>query len=250
MQKNRRETSVAVLDHGNTLMKLYFIKNETIHWAFFSKNEEAIQKILRRFLPEVLIWVSVIKEDSVFQNFRENFSDILLYKISPLDEGILKNKYQSVETLGTDRWCAVNGAYFLFRHKPFLVIDFGTAVTVEVVNTQGEYLGGSIAPGIRLRFQALHTFTSQLPSVKFQGKTSFIGTNTEESIAGGVINGIIAEYKCLIEQYKQIFGKDLEVYLTGGDSPFFEINLKNANFGNSFLVPVGAYAIFRKNYNL
>ncbi len=241
---------IAVIDKGNTLTKLYFIEKDTISWGFFSRSNVAIKRILEKSPPEVLIWTSVVKNKTLLKELQKNFPEIFFYEVSSTHKGLLKNSYKSPETLGTDRWCAVNGAYYLFQKPPFLVIDFGTAITTDVVNRQGQYLGGSIAPGIYLRFRALNDYTSRLPLIKFQGNVPLIGENTEQSVASGVVNGVLAEYECLIKRYKKLLGEDLTVFLTGGDAPFFEFSLKNANFGNSFLVPLGAYAIYRKNNSI
>lgn len=124
-------------------------------------------------------------------------------------------EYMTPETLGTDRLAAAAGAFFHHRDADLLVIDAGSAMTVDQV-TGGVYRGGSISPGLSMRFRALHEFTGRLPLVTTRTGFSFPGTTTGDAIAGGVMMGMVYE----INEYIRTFGeKHLKpvTVITGGD---------------------------------
>ncbi|MES2761434.1 MAG: type III pantothenate kinase [Bacteroidota bacterium] len=160
----------------------------------------------------------------------------------------LNNLYQSASTLGSDRLAASVGAYNLYPNANVLVIDAGTCIKYNFTNTQNEYLGGAISPGIQMKFKALHHFTSKLPLVETDfSYNDLIGTNTQNSLLSGVLNGSVAEIDGMIDQYKQQFADTICV-LTGGDSEYLAKRLKNSIFAHQNLVLKGLNDIL--NYNL
>jgi type III pantothenate kinase len=159
----------------------------------------------------------------------------------------LKNAYKTPETLGKDRIAAAVAAWHEFPGKDLLVIDAGTAITMDMVTKPGEFLGGAIAPGIDLRFKALHTFTGRLPLIKRKNINYLTGTSTEESINSGVINGIAAEIDGIIDKYKILY-PDLITIFGGGDSKFLHKRLKNSIFALPNPVVNGLHTIL--NYNI
>lgn len=124
-------------------------------------------------------------------------------------------EYGTPETLGADRLAAAAAAWHKFPGADLLVVDAGSAMTVDQV-TGGVYRGGSISPGLSMRFRALHEFTGRLPLVTVRTAFSFPGTTTEDAIAGGVMMGMVYE----INEYIRTFGeKHLKpvTVITGGD---------------------------------
>lgn len=151
------------------------------------------------------------------------------FKIWNKEDGLsIKNRYQS-PTLGSDRLAAVVGGSFLYPNQNVLVVQFGTCLTFDFINANNEYLGGSIAPGIAMRFKALHSFTNQLPELYSIVPCNLIGNTTESSILSGVLNGIIAETKGIIAQYSSQY-PSLVVIFSGGDALYFENNIKINTF--------------------
>lgn len=88
-----------------------------------------------------------------------------------------------------------------YPKKNVLVIDAGTCITFEFKNANDEYLGGAIAPGIQMRFKALHDYTAKLPLVSLASVEDFIGNNTETSILSGVVNNVVQEIDGVINSY-------------------------------------------------
>jgi type III pantothenate kinase len=155
----------------------------------------------------------------------------------------LRNRYGTPETLGMDRLALANGAWQLGGGKPLIAFSAGTALTWEVVNAEGEYLGGGIAPGMRMRFASLHEGTAKLPLVSPEGPFALAGSSTEESIRGGVVLGMAVEIDGLADRARREWGPLTQVFLTGGDAPILVNHLQNVNFADSGLVLLGINAI-------
>ncbi|NER14776.1 type III pantothenate kinase [Leptobacterium flavescens] len=156
------------------------------------------------------------------------------------------NKYGTPETLGVDRIALVAAAAREYPLTNTLVIDAGSCITYDFINAKGEYLGGAIAPGLQMRFKALHQFTAKLPLLENSELNDFIGKDTNSSMISGVQNGMINEVEGIIGQYSQRF-KDLTVILTGGDTQFLSKRLKNTIFANSKFILGGLNYILEYN---
>lgn len=156
------------------------------------------------------------------------------------------NGYASPDTLGADRICAAVGARSHFPGSTVLAIDMGTCITYELVTAQGEYLGGGISPGMRMRFRALAEFTGKLPRVEAAADFPLIGTDTASSIRSGVQNGIRLEIDGIISSHLEQY-PDLRTVGTGGDLPYFERLSKRPIFADPILVLRGLHEILLHN---
>ncbi|MEX0363086.1 MAG: type III pantothenate kinase, partial [Allomuricauda sp.] len=143
-----------------------------------------------------------------------------------------KNSYATPHTLGMDRVALATAAFYKNPRKNTLVVDAGTCITYDMINDSGEYVGGAISPGIRMRYRAMNNQTAALPLLEPDDILDFIGNSTETSMHSGVINGVSQEIDGVIDQYRSRF-QDLTVILTGGDFHFFAKRLKNTIFANS-----------------
>ncbi len=151
-----------------------------------------------------------------------------------------------LETLGYDRMAAVVGANEQFPHRDILVIDAGTCITYEFIDSKGQYHGGNISPGMQMRFKALHQFTGRLPLVDTNGRKLPMGRDTETAIRAGVMKGMEYEISGYIESMKHKY-PELLVFLTGGDDFSFDSSVKSIIFADRFLVLKGLNRIL--NYN-
>lgn len=158
----------------------------------------------------------------------------------------IKNAYSSPETLGLDRLCAAVGAFTLFPDSNCLIIDAGTAITFDLLNNKNEYLGGSISPGLTTRYKALAHFTKKLPELSYLNEINYPGNNTVNSIHAGVQYGILYETEGYITHLEKLYN-NLNVIITGGDSIFFERNLKKHIFVQPNLVAIGLHRILEIN---
>ncbi len=139
----------------------------------------------------------------------------------------LKIKYRNPLEVGADRIANALAATHLHPEKNLIVVDFGTATTLCVVNRQKEYLGGSILPGIRMSMQALENQTAKLPSVEIKEPDSMIGRSTVESIQSGLFYGQLNMVRgmfegILAEENWQGREDKPRIIGTGGFSSMFE----------------------------
>ncbi|MHC4926080.1 MAG: type III pantothenate kinase [Planctomycetota bacterium] len=118
-------------------------------------------------------------------------------------------------TVGTDRLVAAAAAYSVVEDA-VVVADFGTAVTIDLVDDNGVFMGGTIAPGFDLSLEAMHTGTAKLPTVKMQKPEQVYGANTEEAMRAGVYWAAIGMLETLCRKYAEQLGKWPQVVLTGG----------------------------------
>lgn len=109
---------------------------------------------------------------------------------------------------------------------PLIVVDFGTATTFDVVNQQGTYLGGVIAPGPNLSVEALHAAAAQLPNVAIARPDHIIGRGTQDAMQSGVYWGYIGLIEGLIRRIEHEYGGKMKVVGTGGLAPLFQEGTK------------------------
>ena len=127
-----------------------------------------------------------------------------------------------------------------------LAIQAGSCLVTDLVTAKGDYLGGTIAPGLRMRLRALEHFTARLPLLEPTPVDYLVGDTTEKSILSGVVNGLVGEIEGMICRYQAQFSP-LKVVLTGGDAPLLSNSLKNSIFAAPNLVLLGLYKILRFN---
>ncbi len=129
----------------------------------------------------------------------------------------IKNLYKRKREVGQDRLVNAFAARELYG-APAVVIDFGTAVTFDIVSRKGEYLGGLIMPGIKMSLASLYEKTALLPRVKLKAAKDIIGKDTVNSIRGGILFGLGAMCDGLVARYKKNLGRNLKVIATGGNA--------------------------------
>lgn len=132
----------------------------------------------------------------------------------PIDVGVTDQK-----AVGADRVCAA-GAAFERLQSSCTVIDFGTAVTVDLVDGDGTFRGGAILPGLRMQLRALNHYTALLPEVEPGIPELFYGRNTTEAIQTGVCRGLAGAVRAIVEGYAASLNHWPQVVATGGDMPF------------------------------
>jgi type III pantothenate kinase len=157
-----------------------------------------------------------------------------------------KNLYATPRTLGVDRIALVGASVEQFPDNNVLIIDAGTCITYDFINTNNEYLGGAISPGIRLRYRTLNNLTANLPLLDTQLPEDILGNSTQNSIHSGVVFGVLKEIDGVIDDYVKKY-LDLTVILTGGDANFLSNQLKNSIFANSNFLLEGLNFILEYN---
>ena len=225
---------ILAVDIGNTRIKCAVFENNNIIELFtFDANE--LQKIFLFILEkytkiQVLVVASVGKVDVDAFSFLEN--RIKIEWITHQNLFPFENKYATPATLGIDRMVLVAGAVLQFPNQNCLIIDAGTCITYDIVNSQHHYLGGAISLGIRLRYKALHNYTAKLPLLETKYPEHYIGNSTFESLHSGVVNGLLFEIQGYIDRFELDYS-NFTIILTGGDALFLAKRLKNTIFANS-----------------
>jgi len=226
-----------IIDLGNTRIKTAVFSNrELIHAEIFTT--ENILKKLSEIIETHNCKNAIIAAvgDIEKAEMKELHTKIKLMELNSRTKIPFKNRYETPKTLGVDRIALVAAAVLKYPNTDVLIIDAGTCITFDFVDSERVYHGGAISPGIKMRYKSLHAFTEKLPLLEPVNRIQLIGNSTESSIHSGVINGVINEIDSVIDQYRKK-NKDLTVVLTGGDVKFLANKLKNGIFANpNFLI--------------
>lgn len=234
------------VDYGNSSAKVAIFDQHELKEKHTFVRPDDLQRFLSTSSAENLIISSVTAEAEVIATGSKARNKFILSHTLPLPVKIL---YATPQTLGVDRIAGSCGALQLFPGRNTLVIDAGTCITYDFTDSSKQYCGGSISPGLKMRFQAVHTFTARLPLVNPAENPELIGNSTESSIQSGIVNGTLAEIDGIIARYRQKY-PDLQVILCGGDGPFFENKLKAAIFASPDLVLIGLNSVLIHNVRL
>jgi len=219
-----------VIDIGNTHIKLaVFDQHEMIDMARYDNTDEvAIDDILQKHNIDKAIISSVQKNNQPWEPELKAKTALMYFNAGMVKN--INNYYKTPQTLGPDRLAAVVGARSLYRDKGNLVVDGGTCITYDWIDADGNYFGGSISPGLNMRYNALHHYTAALPLLKANADfNSSYGDDTVTAITSGVQNGIKYELTGFIESYANN-KQGINIILTGGDNVFFDTLLKNSIF--------------------
>lgn len=234
-----------IIDIGNSFSKLYLFENSLLVDEFtFTSGEINFDEIFEKYnFIENAIISSVAEEESIKQIHTKIKNIIDFNHKTRLPINI---NYDTPETLGLDRIAAVVGASHSFKKQNILIIDAGTAITYDFIDSNKNYLGGNISPGLQIRFKSLNTFTKKLPLINPKENIQIIGKTTEMAIASGVQQGMIYEIEGYINHFENNY-KNLKVILTGGDCFFFEKRLKKSIFVVPNLIALGLNQILKIN---
>lgn len=215
------------VDIGNTSIKLGVFADSALVEEFRlasdkELSQEEYEVLLKTLFKQYKIDGCIIA--SVVSELNEKFA-MAVREVFGLEPMILTNdcntgvkiKLQNPDEAGADRIANACAAYVNYD-KPCIVIDFGTAISFDVVNSNGEFLGGVIAPGLRLQVNALNKFTSKLPKIEMSISNAAIGNNTTDAILSGVIRGTACMIDGLIKQCEAELGEKAVIVATGGYS--------------------------------
>ena len=239
-----------VIDVGNTRTKLaVFDKNNIITVVVVSQSEvlDGIKELRKSYSQLHLAIVSSVGvlDQAVVNYLNIHFNLLVLSHETPLP---FNNLYATPKTLGIDRIALVCASVQQYSNKNVLIIDAGTCITYDFITNTNDYLGGSISPGIRMRYHALHNQTAKLPLLETQFPEHFIGNSTINAINSGIVYGVLSEIDGIIERYSADYS-DLTIILTGGDTNFLSKQLKSSIFANSNFLLEGLNFILQHNTN-
>ena len=222
------------VDIGNTKIKLAVFENDVKIFSASVEKETALTQVAEIFSEYPKISKSILsvvgkEEEQLFLWLKEHTVVIHINRETPMP---FTNNYATPHTLGVDRMVLAAGAVLQFPRQNRLVIDAGTCVTYDFISADNVYHGGAISPGLQLRYNAMHTFTTKLPLLYPEMPQSFTGNSTNASLHAGAVCGLLFEIEGFISVYEARYGA-LTVILTGGDAEFLAKSLKNTIFANS-----------------
>ena len=237
-----------IVDLGNTLAKFFLYKNgqcakeHEVNKENFRDTAESL--ILSHKVIKGLIYSDVSNQGGdFFENFSNQFPVIAVSSNMQLP---FINSYQSPESLGSDRIVLVAAACKSHPNTNVLIIDLGTCITYDFLDTNNIYQGGAISPGFEIRYKSLNQFTGNLPLLDTHEGQSPSGKNTEEAIHAGIYFGIIDEINARINYYELKYDS-LTVILTGGDANKLPKTLKNSIFAHPNFMAEGMFHLLKLN---
>ncbi len=213
-----------IIDAGNTRIKVgVFVGNEVKSVHVFLDNELVeLKKFIHDFKNAPSIIASVRSEKNTKWLYSLLPRAIRFNQQSPFP---IQIDYETPLTLGIDR---IANAIAVSKNKTALVIDLGTCIKFDFVQNNC-FMGGSISPGIKLRFRALHEFTGKLPLIQDFNKVNVIAKNTSDALRSGVLIGIEKEICGFIDEYRLKY-PELTIFMTGGDAIHFDFDRKYGIF--------------------
>ncbi len=249
MTEKRNKRMNLTIDIGNTLAKMAVLQDGRVVDTFRSErlSVPGLEMVLAAYPAiDAAIMISAFPAEPIKAWLEKQMARFIDFThATPVP---LKNLYKTPQTLGPDRLAAAVGAAATYPGENILVVDFGSAITIDRVTAAGEYLGGNISPGAGMRFKALHQFTAALPLGKLQDETESFGTSSLSAVESGVINGIVYEVEGYIARFTEEYG-GLKIIFTGGDGNFFAKRFKNPIFATYDLVAYGLDRILQYNEN-
>jgi len=239
-------TKTICFDFGNTRLKAAIFENEHFSAEIVLPNDETatIQKLLNDHQPQKTILSSVIEHNPEIENVLA--AKTVFHKLSHLTRANFTTPVGKPESIGADRLALSAAAVHFFPGKNNLVVALGSCITYNFINQYAEFIGGSISPGMEMRFKAMQVFTAKLPLVQKDWNFPLVGYDTKTNMQSGVIAGITYEIDGFISEYARKYS-NFNVVLTGGDTSYFAGQLKNRIFADPYFLFKGLYALSETN---
>lgn len=250
------------VDMGNSSLAVGIMNEQGVAYASRIKTDRQKTEMhyllqFRQILAEFKIEASDINGSILSSVVPElNFSVMLAMKwLTGKEVMILGN--EDVDTgleiaitdpssLGKDRIADCVGALTQYE-APMIIIDMGTATTVNIIDDQKRYIGGMIIPGVKISLNALSKSASQLPRVPIEAPKTIIGRNTTECMKSGVIYGFASMIDGLIDRLSSELGGNPTVVVTGGNSKFIVPYCNHTFIYDEYLLLKGMYYIYKSS---
>ena len=237
-----------IFDIGNSRIKAVAIDGRTIVGEKCAEQYDAawLEAFIERYPEARRAIVASTRNDGgeLVALLRNYLAQVMLFEpsITPIP---IANDYLTPATLGADRLAAAVGAQALYPDHNIMIVDFGTAITIDYVEG-GAFKGGNISPGVTTRFRALHDYTSRLPFCTPSEEQLPYGRTTREAIEQGVMRGVEHEIRGYAEAFYAKKAKKCIIF-TGGDAKYFVMRIKNAIFADCEPVIFGLSTILDYN---
>ncbi len=240
------ETTVC-FDFGNTRFKCgVFEKDGFAREIVLTDGSLAsVQQVLEDTGAARSVLSSVVFHDPAIETLLAGKTQF--HKITNLSKMTISTPFGKTDSVGADRWAMLMAGETLFPHHHTLIIGLGSCITFNFLDVLGQFLGGSISPGLYMRFKAMNDHTALLPLIKPEWNFPLVGYDTKTNLLSGVILGMSKEIDGIIDEYKLRYD-NLKVLMTGGDMQFFTPHLKNEVLADATLVYKGIFAIGKLNF--
>ncbi|MCY9517378.1 type III pantothenate kinase [Paenibacillus apiarius] len=254
---------IFVIDVGNTNIVLGVYQQETLlHYWRLSTNRQATADEYGVMIHNLfaLAGLSVKDIEGVIMSSvvppimhtLEQLCETYLYKtpivVGPGVKTGLNIRYENPREVGADRIVNAVGAIEQYGGQdPLVVVDFGTATTFDVIDMKGNYLGGSIVPGIGISTEALYQHAAKLPRIELTKPKSVIGRNTVQSMQAGIIFGYAGQVDGIIDRIRAELGAHPKVIATGGLADLIASESRTIDTVNPLLTLEGLRLIYNRN---
>ena len=252
--------NVIIGDIGNTTTKICLLESRNYKIKkiiYFNSNKIYSKKYLRTIFKKIIkeekihkiaLFSSVVpKYEKLIKSFLKKKYNISLKEIKDKKiKKIVKIRIKNKKQVGSDRIANAVGVYKKYKTNS-IVLDFGTATTFDVVNKNGVYNGGVIAPGIKLSIKSLSSSADQIPlfSLKKQKKT--IGKNTIEALRSGFYWGYLGLINNIILMIERETKKKYKIIFTGGYADLFKTSIIRSFAVDRNITIKGIIEIFKEN---
>jgi type III pantothenate kinase len=252
---------ILVMDVGNTNIKLGVYRNRELvhHWRISTVRERTVDEhavlIQNLFSMKKLSFsdvdgIAICSVVPPIMNILERMCMKYFAKkplvVGPGVKTGLSIKYDNPREVGADRIVNAVAAIEIYG-PPLIIVDFGTATTFCVIDESARYLGGIIAPGIKISTEALFQRASKLPRIELVKPPSVIGRNTVASMQSGVIYGFIGQVDGLVNRIRNELPLPYQVIATGGLSELVASDSSTIDKADPLLTLEGIRMIYERN---
>ena len=221
-----------IIDIGNTALKAAWADGMTLGKTFRYQGE--------RMLDFILSLTGKTRPEKIMLSSARTFSPQAVLRLKDecdvlmIADEVLFEKYGLPSYLTSDRAASIVISRYLFKGRKCSIFDFGTSLSVDFLDEDGNYKGGNISPGCRTRFKAMNRYSRSLPLMSAPESIQEIGTDIESSLSSGVVSGMMFEIMGYVSRYPE----NINVF-TGGDAIYFAKRMKNSIFVVCNLVLMG-----------
>jgi len=240
-----------LIDNSNTRTKFAIGTKEKIEPLKSNLNTpeitpESLQQSLTNIQFDSVYLCSVVPIKA--ELIKAHFSTLPFHQLNHLSNLGIKIDYPNPEQIGADRLANVVGVHHLFS-SPAIVIDFGTAVTFDVIGPDATYLGGVIAPGLPSMTDYLSNRTALLPKIQLTEPQSAIGKSTSAAMNAGAVYGYRGLVREIISNLRREMNTKPAIIATGGDAPLIAQKLSEIEYVSQTLTLEGIRIAAKKQFN-
>ncbi len=168
------------------------------------------------------------------------------FLVSPTTDTGIRILYHPASDVGADRICNAVGAFARYG-GPAVVVDFGTATTLDAIAENGDYLGGAILPGIGISMDALFRHAARLYRVEMTAPPQAIGTNTVHAMQSGLVFGFAGQTDAMVDRFRQELGENTRVIATGGLAELIQHESRTIQVVDQMVTLDGLRLLFERN---